>query len=127
MVSLRIQAAVRGYHAYQTVWEPQTGNVFVVLHEPGNRHDRHAMGPSIVKRNQALLLGTCQTRYQERLVTFQSTTEKYEVALESIVKVKRIIIVLRLPNLCVILESIDLYCAEGCRIIRDAEFLEDIW
>ena len=36
--------------------------------------------------------------------------------------------VLRLPNLYVIilLESIDVYCAEGCRIIRGAEFLEDI-
>ena len=31
MASLRIQAAVRGYHAYQTVWEPQTGDFFVVL------------------------------------------------------------------------------------------------
>ena len=29
-------------------------------------------------------------------------------------------------SICVMLESIDLYCAEGCRIIRGAEFLEDI-
>ena len=42
-MSLRIQAAVRGYPAYQTVWKPQTGDFFVVLHEPVNRHDRHAM------------------------------------------------------------------------------------
>ena len=34
-------------------------------------------------------------------------------------------IVSHLPNLCVILESIDLNCAGGCRIIRGAEFLED--
>ena len=54
--------------------EHQTGDFFVVLHQPGNG-------------------------------------EKYCMAL---------------AEFCVILESIDLNCAEGCRIIRGAGFLEDI-
>ena len=40
---LLVKAAVRGYHIFQMVWEPQHACIFVALHELGNRHDRYAM------------------------------------------------------------------------------------
>ena len=41
---LNVNTTVRGYHVYRTVWNPTIGEGFVVLHQPGNDHDRHAMG-----------------------------------------------------------------------------------
>ena len=41
---LNVNTTVRGYHVYRTVWNPTIGEGFVVLHQPGNDHDHHAMG-----------------------------------------------------------------------------------
>ena len=41
---LNVNTTVRGYHVYRTVWNPTIGEGFVVLHQRGNDHDRHAMG-----------------------------------------------------------------------------------
>ena len=40
---LNVDTAVRGYHVYRTVWDPSPAECFVVLHQPDNDHDRHAM------------------------------------------------------------------------------------
>ena len=42
--TLLAKTVVRGYHVYNKVlWEPQVGKTFIVVHETGNEHDRHAM------------------------------------------------------------------------------------
>ena len=28
---------------YKVLWEPRVGETFIVIHETGNEHDRHAM------------------------------------------------------------------------------------
>jgi len=42
-VVLNVNTTVRGYDVYRTVWDPSPGECFVVLHQPGNNHDCHAM------------------------------------------------------------------------------------
>ena len=38
-----VEAMVRGYHVYQTVWEVRIGGVLPCTRESGNRHDPHAV------------------------------------------------------------------------------------
>ena len=47
-----IEAMVRGYHVYQTVWEVNIGEVLPCIREPGNRHDPHAVA---VKKDEIIV------------------------------------------------------------------------
>ena len=52
MHEFTVEAMVRGYHVYQTVWEVSIGEVLPCTREPGNRHNPHTVavkkGDSIV-------------------------------------------------------------------------------
>ena len=38
-----VPSFVRGYHAYQDVWNPSVGQVLMLRRQPDNLHDRHAV------------------------------------------------------------------------------------
>ena len=41
--TLVVKTAVRGYHVYRTLWEPQDGEELIVIQESGNSHERYVM------------------------------------------------------------------------------------
>ena len=43
ILEFTVEALVRGYHVYQTVWEVRIGEVLPCTREPGNRHDPHTV------------------------------------------------------------------------------------
>ena len=43
MYEFTVEAMVRGYHVYQTVWEVNIGEVLSCTREPGNRNNPHAV------------------------------------------------------------------------------------
>ena len=42
-----IEAMVRGYHVYQTVWGVNISEVFPCIREPGNQHNLHAVAVAV--------------------------------------------------------------------------------
>ena len=40
---LLTETAIDSYNMYRVVWEPQTKEIFVVLHKHGNDHQRYPM------------------------------------------------------------------------------------
>ncbi len=43
MSSLVVETVLRGYHVYIVMWEACVGESFILLHESGNDHDKHAI------------------------------------------------------------------------------------
>ena len=43
MENFELEAMIRGYHEYQTVWSPVQGELLDCRREPGNRHDPYAV------------------------------------------------------------------------------------
>ena len=43
IASLDVQSYVRGYHAYQDIWDPFIGEVLPLEREPNNSEDRFAV------------------------------------------------------------------------------------
>ena len=43
-----IEAMVRGYHVYQTVWEVNIGEILPCIREPANRQDPHAVAIAVI-------------------------------------------------------------------------------
>jgi len=41
--TLIVKTAVRGYHIYQVLWQPQIRDSFIAVHEEGNTHHKYAM------------------------------------------------------------------------------------
>ena len=48
-----VPSFVRGYHAYQDMWNPSVGQVLRLRKEPDNSHDRHAV--AVVKSGNTVL------------------------------------------------------------------------
>ena len=55
--TLIVKTAVRGYHVYQVLWQPQIRDSFIAVHEEGNTHHKYAMAvyrskePTVVVRH----------------------------------------------------------------------------
>ena len=52
IASLDVQSYVRGYHAYQDIWDPFIGEVLPLEREPNNSGDRFAV--AIKRRNDVV-------------------------------------------------------------------------
>ena len=44
ITSLEVQSYIRGYHAYQDIWDPCIGEVLLLQREPDNPEDKFAVG-----------------------------------------------------------------------------------
>ena len=60
--TLFVKTVVRGYHVYKVLWERQVGEIFIVVHKTGNKHDRHAMVVGSTKTTlSASIASVCAT------------------------------------------------------------------
>ena len=48
ITSLEVQSYIRGYHAYQDIWDPRIGEVLPLQREPGNPEDKFAV--AVIRR-----------------------------------------------------------------------------
>ena len=53
----KLLCVVRGYHVYQSVWEPYLGDEFATKHEKTNPHDKYAMAVLSVDAKVAKTVG----------------------------------------------------------------------
>ena len=51
-----IEAMVRGYHVYQTVWEVNISEVLPCIREPGNRHDPYAIEIAVTRHKDTPII-----------------------------------------------------------------------
>ena len=52
ITSLEVHSYVRGYHAYQHIWDPHIGKVLPLEREPDNPEDKFTV--AIIRRNQVV-------------------------------------------------------------------------
>ena len=51
-----IEAMVRGYHVYQTVWEVNISEVLPCIREPANRHDSRAVAIAVIRHEDTPII-----------------------------------------------------------------------
>ena len=56
LAMLELRSFVRSYHAYQTVWDPDVGDVLRLEREPTNSKDRFAI--AVMDARSGVWLGT---------------------------------------------------------------------
>ena len=62
MHEFTIEAMIRGYHVYQTVWKVSISKALLSIREPRNQHDPHAVAVIVLGAFHAKCLTFVQLR-----------------------------------------------------------------